>query len=206
MSSPDPPKRRRGRPAIPPELQRKRLLDAAERAFERDHFERTSVQDVVREAGMSSRSFYECFESKADLAAELARDRAETFVSQITEVMEKSPDPVQAISQLLRMYLEMLPVVVIDLEHLGGDAGDKVREIRDEYRTRIQGVLMESIAAAKAIGQIQELPDPIAVELVIAGIESFSIRFHHSGAREELVALHPQLMNAIRGLFPSLLT
>jgi AcrR family transcriptional regulator len=202
VSPEDPPKRRRGRPALPPEQQRRRLLDAAERAFERNHYERTSVQDVVREAGMSSRSFYEVFESKADLAAELARDRAENFVSRIADVLLAASGPVEGIDELLRIYLETLPVVVIDLEHLGGEAGDRVRAIRDEYRNRIQLVLMGAFSQIREQGLIENEPDPLAVELVIAGIESLSIRFHHAGAREELVALHPELLRAIRGLFP----
>ena len=205
MASEDTPKRRRGRPALPPEQQRRRLLDAAERAFERSHFERASVQDVVREAGMSSRSFYEFFDSKADLAAELARDRAEAFVAQIAGVLLAADGPVEGIDRVLHMYLEMLPVVVIDLEHLGGEAGDRVRAIRDEYRVRIQGVLTEAFRQIREQGLIDEEPDPLAVELVIAGIESLSIRFHHAGARDELLALHPQLLGAIRSLFPSYL-
>ncbi len=206
MEKPESAKRRRGRPALPPEQQRQRLLDAAERAFERSHYERTSVQDVVREAGMSSRSFYEFFESKAELAAALARDRAETFVSKIAGVLISSGGTVEGIDQVLRMYLETLPVVVIDLEHLGGEAGERVRAIRDEYRNRIQGVLLEAFRQIRREGLIDEEPDPLAVELVIAGIESFSIRFHHAGAREELLALHPALLTAIQGLFPKYLS
>lgn len=189
---------------MPREQQRRRLLEAAERAFERQHYERTSVQDVVREAGMSSRSFYEFFDSKAELASALARDRAETFVSRISEVMGSGASPLEAVDRLLRMYLEILPVVVIDLEHLGGEAGERVREIRDEYRNRIQTVLIQAMAQLQQEGRIARRPDPLAVELVIAGIESFSIRFHHAGAREELVALHPQLLRAVRSLLQGL--
>lgn len=154
---------------------------------------------------MSSRSFYEFFESKAELAAELARDRAEAFVSKLAGVLLSAEGPVQGIDRVLRMYLETLPVVVIDLEHLGGEAGERVRSIRDEYRNRIQVVLMEAFRQIRRDGLIDEEPDSLAVELVIAGIESMTIRFHHAGERDELLALHPQLLRAIRGLFPTYL-
>ena len=64
-------KRPRGRPAIPKEVQRRRLIEAAFRVFERNRYERTSVADIVGEAGMSSRSFYDHFASKEDLVAEI---------------------------------------------------------------------------------------------------------------------------------------
>ena len=53
---PDPKaKRPRGRPAIPRDVQRQRLIDAATRAFEKNLYEKTRVSDIVKEAGMSSR-------------------------------------------------------------------------------------------------------------------------------------------------------
>src|SRR5690606_30220686 len=59
--------RRRGRPPIPPEQQRRRLLEAARAELRRSDFGSVRVSDVVRTAGMSSRSFYDHFASKEDL-------------------------------------------------------------------------------------------------------------------------------------------
>ena len=57
-----PGKGRRGRRPLPPEQQRRRLLEAAERSFERNRYEGAGIQSIVREAGMSSRSFYQFFD------------------------------------------------------------------------------------------------------------------------------------------------
>ncbi len=52
-------KPRRGRPPLPLEGQRQRLLDAARQLLERQELETAGVRDVVAEAGMSSRAFYQ---------------------------------------------------------------------------------------------------------------------------------------------------
>ena len=42
-------KRARGRPALPPEQQRARLIDAAERCFEQERYANVGIVDIVRE-------------------------------------------------------------------------------------------------------------------------------------------------------------
>jgi AcrR family transcriptional regulator len=49
-----------------------RILDAAEACFVRDGFDRTTMQDIAREAGMSSPNIYRYFSSKETLVLGLA--------------------------------------------------------------------------------------------------------------------------------------
>jgi len=56
------------------------ILDAAERSFTRAGFHRTTMQDVAREAGMSTGNLYRYFPSKDAIVAGLCeRDRAGLF-------------------------------------------------------------------------------------------------------------------------------
>ncbi len=194
--------RRRGRRPLPPEQQRRRLLEAAERSFERNHYEGAGIKSIVREAGMSSRSFYECFESKEDLVAELIRERAEAFLVEMEAVFRGADGAWDAVDQVLRIYLEMLPMVVLDLERLSGAASQRVRRLRSAYREKIGEVLVREIGHLAQTGIVSSAPDPLSIALVLAGIEGLSISYHHEGRREELLALHPQLLRALRRLFP----
>lgn len=199
MSVPE--RRRRGRRPLPPEQQRRRLLEAAERSFERSHYEGAGIQSIVREAGMSSRSFYEFFESKEDLVAELIRERAEVFLVEMEEVFREADDLWGAIDRVLRIYLEMLPMVLLDLERLSGAASQRVRRLRSAYREKIGEVLVREIGRLAQAGIVLSPPDPLSIALVLAGIEGLSISYHYEGRREELLALHPQLLRALRRLF-----
>lgn len=197
-----PEKRRRGRRPLPAEQQRRRLLEAAERSFERNHYEGAGIQGIVREAGMSSRSFYQFFESKEDLVAELTRDRAEAFLVEMKEVFREAEDAWAAIDQVLRIYLEMLPMVILDLDRLTGAASQRVRRLRNAYREKIGEVLVREIGRLAEAGIVPTPPDPMIIELILAGIENLSISYHYEGRRDELLALHPQLLRVLQRLFP----
>jgi len=176
------------------------LIDAAERSFERSRYERASVQDIVSEAGMSTRSFYEFFESKEDLVAALASERAETFLKQMAEVLQGSDDFILAIDRLLYTFLRDLPVVLIDLEKLGGAAGQRVREIRNHYRNEIMALLARAIESMVERGILERQPNPMSLILVLTGIEGIAIGFQSEGRREDLMALHPALLEAVTEL------
>jgi AcrR family transcriptional regulator len=197
---------KRGRPTIPPEQQRRRLLDAAERSFERNRYEGVSIQQIVREAGMSSRSFYQFFDSKEDLVTQLARDRGEALVVAMKEVIRGADDLLSAVDQMLRVYLEGMPMVVLDLERLSGRASQQVRLLRETYREKIGLLLTQEIERYVEIGRLHSGPDPMSVALVLAGIEGISIRYHFTGRREELLALHPRILESLCELFPEYLS
>jgi AcrR family transcriptional regulator len=54
---------------------RRQILEAAQRCFAREGFHRTTMQDVVREAGLSPGAIYRYFPSKAELVAAIADER-----------------------------------------------------------------------------------------------------------------------------------
>jgi AcrR family transcriptional regulator len=193
---------KRGRPTIPPEQQRRRLLDAAERSFEQNRYEGVSIQQIVREAGMSSRSFYQFFDSKEDLVTELARDRGEALLVEMKRVIRGADDLLSAVDQMLRVYLEGMPMVILDLERLSGTASQQVRLLRETYRERIGSLLTQEVERLVEAGQVSSAPNPMSVALVLAGIEGISIHYHFAGRREELLALHPRLLESLREIFP----
>jgi hypothetical protein len=105
---------------------------------------------------------------------------------------------------VLRIYLEMLPLVVLDLERLSGAASQRVRRLRTAYREKIGEVLLREIGRLAEAGTGPPALEPMSIALVLAGIEGLSIGYHHEGGREELRSLHPQLLATLRRLFPPL--
>src|ERR1700733_15282670 len=53
---------------------RRQILDAAARCFARDGFHRTSMQDIVRESGISAGLVYRYFEGKDDMIAAIVAE------------------------------------------------------------------------------------------------------------------------------------
>ncbi len=112
-------------PKLKPETQqarRERILDAAEICFARAGFHRCTMQDICREAGISSGALYVYFASKEDLIAGIVeRDRAK-LASELAE-LSRAPDLLDALAKLGEHYAVERPHYksVLGIE-IGGEA------------------------------------------------------------------------------------
>jgi AcrR family transcriptional regulator len=75
---------------------RQQILDAAAACFARDGFHRTSMQDIVRESGVSAGLLYRYFAGKDDIIAAIVTDWHEQRSAAL------AGDPVQTYLTLLR--------------------------------------------------------------------------------------------------------
>jgi AcrR family transcriptional regulator len=69
------------------------LLDAALAVMERNGYVDAAVADILREADMSTRSFYRHFESKDQLLCALYRREAEAAAARLQAKVDAAPDP-----------------------------------------------------------------------------------------------------------------
>jgi AcrR family transcriptional regulator len=197
-----PAKRPRGRPALPRELQRRRLIEGAWRAIEHSHFEGTTVADIVREAGMSSRSFYEHFESKEDLVASIVDELGARLLQELRAILAEPEQDAQAQAERgLRAFLELLPSARVDVEQLGGEAGRRIGEVRRRLVQAITDLVHAHLGRLHARGTIGRTPARVEVELIMTGIEGLGLRYYSEGRREELLALRPALLSLLLHLF-----
>jgi AcrR family transcriptional regulator len=195
-------KRPRGRPPLPREVQRRRLIEGAWRAFERNRYERTTVADIVGEAGMSSRTFYEHFASKEDLVAGIVEELGERLLAEVRAVLAApEPDAQAQADRALRASLELLPSATIDVEQVGGEAGRRMGEVRRRLVQAITDVVHAHLGRLHARGAIARPPPRVEVELILTGVEGMGLRYYSEGRREELLALRPRLLSVLLHLF-----
>jgi AcrR family transcriptional regulator len=195
MNEPSAPsKRPRGRPPLPRAGQRQRLVDAATRAFDRMNGEKLTVSDIVAEAGMSSRTFYDHFESKDDLVAEMFLSQARRFVAELMEIARRTRGPVARCDQALEAYFELFPAAsTIDFERLGGAAGERVRTERRRCVNLITDGIVSELERLRANGALAQAPDRARIELILTGIEGLSIRYYSEGRHAEFAQLRPMI-------------
>jgi AcrR family transcriptional regulator len=197
MSQPEPGPRKRGRPAIPKDVQRNRLIEAATRAFEAKPFEEVRVADIVAEAGMSSRSFYEFFDSKEDLVASVVQQAGEELLAELHALFLDVEHPVERIDRGLHLFLDLFARVPVDVEALTGSAGQRVREARRDYVREITEMVLAELLLWHESGHTAKSPDAIHVELLLTGIEGMAFRYYSEGRSEELRQLHPTIMELL---------
>ena len=189
-----PVKRPRGRPPLPRAGQRQRLVDAAIRAFDRTNGEKLTVSDIVGEAGMSSRTFYDHFESKDELVAEIFMTQARGFVAKLMEIAQRVRGPVERCDLALEAFFERFPAATtIDFERLGGAAGERVRAERRRCVNLIADGIVSDLERMHSNGAMTHPPDRARIELVLTGIESMSIRYYSEGRTGELALLRPMM-------------
>lgn len=187
------PERRRGRPALPPEHQRKRLLEAARAALRRSDFGSVRVTDVVRAAGMSSRSFYEHFDSKEDLLLALIHETGREIVAQLEAIFTGVEVPRERVERALEAYLRAFAGTPLDLEKLGESASGRVQKLLRHYVQEIAVRVERQLEQLWREGIIRRPPDAIALEVLLVGLLGLASRYVAEGKADELVALQPRL-------------
>jgi AcrR family transcriptional regulator len=90
-----------------------RILTAAEECFARYGFQKTSMEDIAREAGMSRRSVYRHFPDKAALFNEVAGARALIFLEEImrrTAELEGLSAQIEEVARLTNRFVREDPI------------------------------------------------------------------------------------------------
>jgi AcrR family transcriptional regulator len=83
------------------------LLDAALVVMERNGYADAAVADILREAGLSTRSFYRHFESKDQLLCALCRREAERASARLAAKVDAAEDPRAALDAWIDEILSL---------------------------------------------------------------------------------------------------
>jgi AcrR family transcriptional regulator len=80
-------------PHLTPEsvAERRQLMDAALKVMRRNGFQGASVQDILDDAGLSTRAFYRQFQSKDDLLLAMFRTASTPDVDQVARQVAEAP-------------------------------------------------------------------------------------------------------------------
>lgn len=115
---------------------RRSFQEAARRVFERDGYLNARLSDIADEAGKSMASFYNYFESKEALLAELAADFDAELQTRVAEPFRADRPPQEAlrdaIAAFYRHYQHRLPeaIGIFQASMVNPDFAAQWREIR----------------------------------------------------------------------------
>jgi AcrR family transcriptional regulator len=121
-----------------------RILEAAEACFARYGFQKTSMEDIAREAGLSRRSVYRHFPDKSALFNQVAEGRTRIFLDEIvrrTAELEGLSAQIEEVSRLTSRFIRDDP---ISAALLRVDPDSLARMVTTEARGLL-GMAMEAI-------------------------------------------------------------
>lgn len=96
---------------------RARIIEKARLMFNRRGFEQVSIDDIMREAGLTRGGFYNHFASKDELYAEAIRSfrTCNPFATKVSELRESDRDPQRLARLLVHLYLSDEVIENVDL-------------------------------------------------------------------------------------------
>lgn len=198
----EPPKRRRR------EETRERLLEAATGVFARQGFDRSTVDEVVREAGFSKGAFYVHFESKEDLFWAMLKER----IDRQHEAFNEAIDFAKPVSDNVRTILHAVFDLVEDdpfwaslFMEFGAHAArnEKVRERLAALYDGWRELLVQMLTAGRDAGRIRnDIDIAFTTTVMIAAVEGSVIQ---SSLSPDSVRLK-ELVEPLTDLFVQLLS
>jgi AcrR family transcriptional regulator len=155
---------------------REQIVEAATRCFLRNGFHQTSMQDVIKEAGLSVGAFYRYFSSKAELIRAIAEAKVGSILATLDHQLEQ--DPLPPLRAVLGELLARVDANLTDdgpariaVQVWGQAAHDAdFAELVGGIYERVRGVVITLAARARDAGQLAPDADPEAVGTVIVGL------------------------------------
>jgi AcrR family transcriptional regulator len=171
--------------------QRARLLEAVGRAVAERGYGAATIDDVVRGAGVSKKTFYEHFADKQDCFLAAYEAASEELLERVQEAHASHADWLGRTRAGIRAYLRWLAaepalarVFLIEVAAAGPQALERREALRDRYA--------ELMRERRVDGQ-PRLPVEV-FHAVVAAVDDVVVRHIREHGAEDLPALEPVLL------------
>jgi len=191
-ATPDIPRRLpRGTHGLDPSLvaasQRTRLLEAAGRAVAEKGYAAATIEDIVRGAGVSKKTFYEHFADKLDCFLAAYEAASDELLEHVSAAQDAAGDWVDRTRAGIHAYLRWLAaepalarVFLIEIAAAGPEALERRERVRDRYAERM-----------RELQTTNSVPDDI-FHAVVAAVDALVVR--HLRAGDDLRELEPVIL------------
>lgn len=164
---------------------RRALVAAATAVFAGRGYAQASVEDVVREAGVSRRTFYVHFDDLADALAAVHDAAGRFAVARVDEAVAAGATPADKLERGLHALLALVssnPGLARALFSEARLAGPRLQARQEKLRAHFAGVLRGVLREAHSQGARARAPDELAVIALVAGVEAVGAHLAEHGA------------------------
>jgi AcrR family transcriptional regulator len=185
-------------PGVVAASQRTRLLEAVGRAVADKGYARATIDDIVRGAGVSKKTFYDHFNDKLDCFLEAYEAASDELLARLREAqsgpegwLERTRAGIAAYLRWLAAEPALARVFLIEVGAAGRVAAERRERIRDRYAEVLRELQDDARAESPALPR---LPDEVFHALVAAIDEVVVRRIRESGGAD-LPELEPVLLH-----------
>lgn len=143
---------------------RAQILSLAKKRFERFGFNKTTVDEIARDAGISKRTLYQEFESKEKILEELLMFEALSVRKAILNQIGKIPNPAEKLQAYIRLsnkYLEQNPFIVNVLNDASGFYAPFLKEKPHIIETGIEEIFISILTEGMAKGIFRKMDEKV---------------------------------------------
>jgi AcrR family transcriptional regulator len=185
-------------PGLVAASQRTRLLEAVGRAVAEKGYAAATIDDIVRGAGVSKKTFYEHFRDKEDCFLAAYEAAADELFARVREAQRASDSWLERTRAGISAHLRWLAaepalarVFLIEVAAAGPHALERREALRDRYA----GQMAELQADARE--EMPALPElPLEVfHAVVAAVDDLVVRRIREAGAEALIDLEPVLLH-----------
>ena len=176
--------------------QRQRILAAVAEATAARGYARMSVEDVVRAAGVSRRTFYELFHNKDEVFLAAYDQVADLLIAGVRAALEAEKGFAPRITAGFRAFLELLEaspafarMCIVEVMAAGPEAVEKRTAVMGEFAKLIEE------NAASELDSRGTVP-AMHAQTVVAGAYEAVYRMIASGETDKLLTLLPDLVES----------
>jgi len=135
------------------ERRRQQIIVAAKRVFSEKGFNRTTMEDIAKEAELSPGTLYLYFKNKDDLYASLSLRILQFLLIRLEHVTDnKELSPVQKVSAMAEVMIDVYefdPLVIINMFHL--QSSETLKNLSDELLAEIKDLSRKSLGGIAGI-------------------------------------------------------
>lgn len=192
---------------------KKRILNAALELFSEKGYDKTSLSDIARKAGVTRGAVYWHFEDKGELLLELCHTLAQE--NKFTEYMiagsrDTEPDPLGCLKRWLKLHgganaVQLFSSVITSIvDDIVFSYGDEDQDVKDRFRELFKNRLYYIKETLKNAVRRQQLSIDSDIDLMAEVLHSFLIGYYHAIKSDMHVNLTKNFDLVVDSMFDSL--
>ena len=186
---------------LPPEERRDEILEAAREVFAERGYQKASMREIARRAGITQAALYYHFENKEDLLIIILEQFSNDFYQSLLGCMTRAQGPEAGLRSMLRTHIDVIgarrkdiKILVEDKVHIEGQKLGSIKSKERDILNLYTSCLDELLSAGRIAGQ-----SPTVAALGVIGMINSLYHWYREDGPLGLEELGEVLLGIITG-------
>ena len=186
---------------LPPEERRDEILEAAREVFAERGYQKASMREIARRAGITQAALYYHFENKEDLLIIILEQFSNDFYQSLLSCMTRAQGPEAGLRSMLRTHIDVIgarrmdiKILVEDKVHIESQKLGSIKRKERDILNLYTSCLDELLSAGRITGK-----SPTVVSLGIIGMMNSLYHWYREDGPLGLEELGEVLLGIITG-------